>query len=85
MSLQVEVPVTGLGDSAVDDGARLRVSGAFGFTIGCWVEASVVALSNNDDGHAGQAFLCIRGWVDVLAGFLQEGQLLLNDHVILAL
>jgi hypothetical protein len=76
--------VAGLGDSAVDDGARLRVGGAFGFTIGCRVEAGV-ALSNNDDGHAGQAFLCIRGWVDVLAGFLQEGQLLLNDHVVLAL
>ena len=54
MSLQVEVPVAGLADSVVDDGARLRVGGVFGFTIGCRVEAGVVALSNDDDGYAGR-------------------------------
>ena len=80
-----EVRVACLGDAAVDDCARLRVGGAAGFTVGCWVEAGVVALPNNDDCHAGQASLCIRAWVDVLAGFLQEWQPLLNYHIVLAL
>lgn len=83
--LQVEVPVAGLGDAAVDDGARLGVEGLFGFRLLCCVKPSVVPLANDHDGHAWEALLGVGGRVRGSAGLLQEGKLLVDHGVVLAL
>lgn len=49
VSLQEEVPVACLGDAAVDDGSGDWVL-AVRVLLGCWVEAGVVAFSDDDDG-----------------------------------
>lgn len=83
--LEVEVPVTGFGDAAVDHGARLRVEGPLGFTLARGVEASVVPLSDDHDRHAGETLLGVGGWVRGSASLLQKGKLLVDYRVVLAL
>ena len=53
VGLEEEVPVAGFGDAAVDDGAVLRVRGPVGVFLLDGVEARVVPLADDDDGHAG--------------------------------
>jgi len=55
MGLQVEIPVSGFGDAAVDDGAVLRIPGAIDIFYFGRVEAGVVALADNDDCDLGEA------------------------------
>ena len=84
MSLQEEVPVAGLGDAAVDDGPGDWVL-AVRVLLCCWVEAGVVALSDDDDGQTWETFLCLVCWVGFLACFLEKGKFLVDDLVVLAL
>jgi hypothetical protein len=44
-----------------------------------------VALSDDDDGEAGEALLALVGWVGLFAGSLKEGQFLVDGFVVLAL
>lgn len=84
VSLEVEVPVAGLCDAAVDDGAVLGVGGAVGVLVAGGVEAGVMAFADDDDGDAREVLLGACGGVGLYAGLLEQGQFLLDDDVVLA-
>lgn len=85
MGLQVEVPVAGFCDAAVDDGAVGGVLGAVGVFFAGRVEAGMVAFADDDDGEAREVLGCLRGWVDCFAGVPEQWEFLFCDEAVLAL
>ena len=85
VGLQEEIPVAGLGDAAVDDGAVLWVARAVGVLRSGGVEAGVVAFADDGDGEAGLVVVFRRaGWVDVFACFSERGEFVFEDEGVLA-
>jgi len=88
VSLKVELAQDLVGDAAVDDGSWKRVPGSLVslrvviriLHLGR-VEASVVALADDDDGNLGMLCLCT---IHLVKGFLKAWQLRMQDSLVLA-
>jgi hypothetical protein len=85
VGLQVEVPVAGFGDAAVDNCARLRVMRLeVGFVSLCRVETGVVAFPDDHYSDAREALLRGRSRVGGIACLAQERKLCIDNSVVLA-
>jgi hypothetical protein len=83
VSLEEEVPIAGLADAAVDNGAVLWVPRPVRVFLSGWVEAHVVALADDDDSDVGFVGFCYGGRVDFLACLAEGGELVLQNEVVL--